>query len=157
MSLEAIMVIGMTMIILISFTNLNWASYYTSREIGEAGEARMIGELLATTINSVYANGEGYSVELDDDKINFAEIGNSTTLTGLGINLPIIIDTDGRTVNVTRSLRTGSNSNWTATIRIFSRNITQTDPTAEYPELTVYNNGTYVIIYAYNSSINVGT
>jgi len=151
------MIMGIVIIVLISFTNLNWASYYTARDIGETGEARMLGELLATAINNVYANGEGYSIQLGEDKINFTEAGNRTSTTGLAVSLPIIIDRDDQTINISRRLRTSNDSNWTTTIRIIPENITRKDPTSEYPEVTVFNNGSYIIIYADAANIDVTT
>jgi hypothetical protein len=155
MSLEAVMVVGIVMIVLISFTSLNWASYYSARDIGESGEAKMLGEVLATAINNVYANGENFSIHLGADKINFTKIGNYTSITGLSVNLPIVVDSDDQTINISRRLRTGSNSNWNTSIRIFPKNISRADPTADYPEVTILNNGTNVVIYANTTNIDV--
>jgi hypothetical protein len=157
LSLEAIMIVGVAMVVLISFINLNFSSYYTARDIGESGEAKMVGQFLATAINNVYANGGGFSLYLGEDKINFTKIGNDTSITGLGVNLPIVVDPDDQTINISRRLRSGSNSNWNTTIKILPKNITRANPTGTYPEVTILNNGTYIIIYANSGNIDVRT
>ena len=51
-SLEAVMVIGIAIVILTSFFNINMERLNMAKDLGEAGEGRMAGELLATAINA---------------------------------------------------------------------------------------------------------
>lgn len=149
------MLLGIAIIVLISFVNLNYEKYYLASEIGEAGEARMVGELLATAINNVYANGEGFSLEIGSDMIDFTVLRNTTTTSGLSMNLPIIIDKSSSTINISRSMGRIGLGSWNTSIRIFPQNITRLDNTSDFPELTIKNNGTYIIIYASASNVDV--
>lgn len=152
-SLEAIMILGVAIIVLTSLVNINWERYYTAREIGEAGEAKMVGELLATAINTAYANGEGFRIYLGYDKLNYTKMG-STEMGGMGINLPLIIDTVGRTINISKNMSKIGGGAWNTTVPIIPMNITQDSPT-QYPETTIQNNGTHIIVYANESNIKV--
>ena len=149
------MLLGIAVIVLISFANLNWERYYLAAEIGESGEARMVGELFATTINNVYANGDGFSMELGSDMIDFDVLGNTSSTTGLSMNLPIIINTSSRKIIISRSMARAGMASWNTSIRIFPTNITRLDNTSDYPELTVRNTGTQIIIYANSSNVDV--
>jgi hypothetical protein len=153
-SLEAIMVLGLTIIILTSLVSINLERLNTAREIGEAGEARIIGELLATAINNVYANGEGFSLYLSSATLNFTLL-NSTTIEGLGVQLPLIVDTSSRTINITKNSSKTGMEVWNVSISIIPANITREDPTILYPQTTIRNNGSFVIIYANQTYIRV--
>ncbi len=148
LSLEAIMALGMAVIILTSFFNVNWERYYTAKELGEAGEARMIGELLATAINTGYSNGEGFSIYVSESKLNFTELDD------MGVELPLVIDSATRTINIGKNM-TRSGVLWNATVPIIPANLLRADSTSQYPEVTIFNNGTHVIIYAEEANIVV--
>ncbi len=149
-SLEVIMVTGLAIILLVSFVNIGLQREATAEDIGETGEVRMLGELLATAINNVYANGEGFSTFIGEDKINFTRLGNPYMT---GVVLPINI-TSGN-ITITKNLsKTGGTTAW-VNISIIPSNITGEDPTSEFPEITIRNNGTYIIIYANSTNINV--
>jgi hypothetical protein len=149
-SLEAILVIGMAVIVLVSFFSLNMERYVAARDIGEAGEARMTGELLATAINAGFANGDGFSVYVGPEKLNF------TKLSSLGVTLPLSIDSASRTINI-RKTQTGGGGmkEWNVSVEIIPTNVLRSDSTAKYPEVTIFNNGTHVIIYADEENIIV--
>lgn len=155
LSIEATMLLGIAIIVLISFVNLNWERYYLAAEIGESGEARMVGELFATAINNVYANGEGFSLEIGSDMIDFDVLGNTSSTSGLSMDLPITISTSSRTIIISRSMARSGMASWKTSINIFPANITRLDSTADYPELTVKNNGSNIIIYANSSNVDV--
>jgi hypothetical protein len=148
-SMEAIMVIGMAIIILTSFFNVNWERYYTAKDLGEAGEAKMAGELLATAINAGYSNGEGFSLYVSSDKLNF------TKLDAMGVELPFTVNSTARTINIEKNMTSLGGVLWNVSIPIIPANLLQADPTSQYPELTIFNNGTHVIIYANQSNIVV--
>lgn len=149
LSLEAIMVLGMAVIILTSFFNINWERYHTAKDLGEAGEARMTGELLATAINAGYSNGEGFSLYVSSNKLNF------TKLDAMGVELPLVIDSAARTINIEKNVTRSGGALWNVTVPIVPANLLQANPTSQYPELTILNNGTHVIIYAGQSNIVV--
>ena len=148
-SLEAILVIGMAVIVLTSFFNINMERYFTAKDIGEAGEARMTGELLATAINTGFANGNGFSVYVGPEGLNF------TKLSSYGVTLPLSIFSASSTINIRKTQSSGGGKIWNVSVDIIPTNIVQLDSTAQYPEVTIFNNGTHVIIYADNSNIIV--
>lgn len=147
-SFEAVLVSGMAIIVLLSLASMNFERLYMARDVGEAGEGRMVGEFLAEAINSAYANGDGFSTHLSPSVLNFtrmksAMFGGSGALSGA-----VVIDTAGRTVNVTKSLAKTGGDNWTAAVPIIPVNITRSDPNAQYPETTIRNVDEEIIIYA---------
>ena len=62
-SAELILVTVVFMVIALSLINLA-SSEMDKSDTGNVGQARMIGESLAETINTVYVNGPGYSANL---------------------------------------------------------------------------------------------
>jgi hypothetical protein len=148
-SLEAIMVIGIAVIVLTSFFNINMERYRMAEEIGEAGEAKMAGELLATAINAGYANGEGFNLYLSSAQLNFTRLG------AMGVDLPIEIDANASTINIKKSTTISGVAEWNLSVGIIPSNLLQEDPTSQYPEVTIFNNGTNVIIYADDDNIEV--
>lgn len=149
LSMEAILVIGMAVIILTSFFNVNMARYFTAKDLGEAGEARMAGELLATSINTGFSNGEGFSLYVGGSKLNFTKLGNA------GVALPIVINGSAKTITISKNTASGGGGTWNVSIHIIPSNLLREDPTASYPEITIRNDGTNVIIYANSSNIAV--
>jgi hypothetical protein len=148
-SMEAILVIGMAVIILTSFFNMNMARYFTAKDIGEAGEARMAGELLATGINTGFSNGEGFSLYVGESKLNFTKLGST------GVALPIVIDSSAKTITISKNTTSGGGGLWNISVPIIPSDLLRVDSTSSYPEVTILNNGTYVIIYANSSNIVV--
>lgn len=146
-SFEAILVSGMAIIVLLSLVNISWERFYMARDVGEAGEARMVAELLAEAINSAYANGDGFSVYLSPAVLNYTRL-KSLTITGGVLSGAIVIDTKGRTVNVTKSMEKTGGGNWSASALIIPSNITRSEPNAQYSETTVRNSGGRIVIYA---------
>lgn len=150
-SLEVIMVTGLAIILLVSFVNIGLQKEAMAEDIGEAGEARMIGELLATAINNVYANGEGFSTFIGGEKINFTRLNDSRIT---GVVLPINVAPGN--IIITKNLSKTGGTTASINISIIPLNVTREDPTAEFPEITIRNNGTYIIIYANTTNINAG-
>lgn len=147
-SIEAIMAIGMAIVILASFTNITWERYQSAKEIGESGEARMTGELLAAAINTGYSNGEGFRLYLGSNKLNFSKLDD------MGVMLPIVINSVDRTIDITKNVTRAGGALWNVSVGIIPANLLK-NSTSQYPELTVLNNGTHVIIYAGESNIAV--
>lgn len=154
-SLEAILAVGFSIVILLSLFNLTWERFYLARDVGEAGEAKMVGESLAVVINNVYANGEGFSVYLGPDTLNYTRLGDSSRITGLGISLPIVIDKTSRTINISKSMQKTGGGSWNTTVPVIPTNITRANPTMQYAETTIRNSGGGIIIYAAQENINV--
>lgn len=148
-SLEAVMAIGMVVVVLTSFFNINMERYVMAKDLGEAGEARMAGELLATAINTGYSNGEGFSLYVSSDKLNFTKVG------AMGIELPLVIDSGTRTINIRKNMTGSGGAQWNVTVLVIPANLLQANSTSQYPEVTIFNNGTHVIIYANDSNIVV--
>ncbi len=154
-SLEAILAVGFSIVILLSLFNLTWERFYLARDVGEAGEAKMVGELLAGAINNAYADGDGFSIYLGAEILNYTRLSDTSRITGVGISLPIVIDKTGRTINISKSMQKTGGGNWETTIPIIPANISRADPTAQYTETTIRNSGGGIIIYAAQGNINV--
>ncbi len=148
-SLEAVMAIGVAILILLSFFNLNWERSKTARDMGDAGEARMSSELLATAINTGFSNGEGFSLYLGSSKLNFSKLGS------MGVNLPFVVSSAGRTITVGKNMTRGGTAPWNISVSIIPGNLARANPTSQYPEVTIRNDGTNVVIYAEASNIDV--
>ncbi len=148
-SLEAILVIGVAVIVLTSFFNTNMVRYFTAKDLGEAGEARMAGELLATTINTGFSNGEGFSLFVGTETLNF------TKLEATGVVMPLVIDSSSRTITISKNMTSGGGGIWDVSVKIIPSNLAFADSTSRYPALTIRNNGTHVIIYGNSSNILV--
>ncbi|HDH28315.1 MAG TPA: hypothetical protein ENH13_04205, partial [Euryarchaeota archaeon] len=56
-SIEAALAIGVVILVIIGLFNIWFSRLNLARDVGEAGEAKMTGILLAEGINNVYANG----------------------------------------------------------------------------------------------------
>lgn len=156
-SLEAVLVIGVAVLVVISLFNLWWARMSYARDLGEAGEAKMTGIVLATAINNVYANGANFSITLGSDEINYTRLGDATKMEGGGIDLPFTISKSNKTIIIAKDMsKTGSTSDtWNTTVSIIPVELVQLDPTSSYPETTIRNNGTAILIYANSSNIKV--
>lgn len=153
-TLEAILVSFLAIFIVLSFFNLNWERFYLAREVGEAGEIKMAGELLASGINNAYANGEGFSVYIGAEVLNYTQLRNTSAITGVGLSAVTIEQANGRIILSKDVAKTGGGT-WNTSVPIIPRNITRRDPTSQYPETTILNNGSAVIIYAGPGNINV--
>lgn len=153
-SFEAVLVSGMAIIVLLSLVNISWERFYMARDVGEAGEARMVAELLAEAINSAYANGDGFSVYLSPAVLNYTRL-KSSAITGVALSGAIVVDTRGMRVNVTKSMEKTGGDDWTASASIIPSNITRSEPNAQYSETTVRNSGGRIVIYADLEDIDV--
>ena len=155
LSLEAVLAFSAAVIIIVVMFNLIWGRIELAYDIGSAGEAKMVGELLAESINLAYANGENFTIFLNNSEIDFQRIANKTSNYGLGVELPIIIKASERKIIITKNTSRTFSNPWNTTVRIITANITRQNPTTEYPEVTIRNNGTYIIIYADPNHIQV--
>jgi hypothetical protein len=154
-SLEAILIIGVAILVVISVFNLAFSRLGLARDVGEAGEAKMIGVLLAESINNAYANGANFSITLTEEEINYTQLKELQLIEGGGMALPIVIDRARKRINITKDMSKTGGGDWTAEVSIIPFNISRTDPTVQYPETTIRNTGTYIIIYADASNIGV--
>ncbi len=154
-SLEAALVMGVAIIVIISVFNIWWARMSLAREVGEAGEAKMTGMLLAEGINNVYANGENFSITLAEDEINYTRLGDVQSIEGGGMVLPIIIDRNRRQINISKDMSKTGGDTWNTSVSIVPSNIERHDWTAQYPETTIRNNGTFIFVYADSENIKV--
>ena len=155
LSLEAVLMLGVGMLVIMSVFNVWWSRMELARDVGEAGEAKMIGILLAEGVNSVYANGANFSITLTVDEINYTRLGDAAGIKGGGMVLPIVIDTAQRRINITKDMSKTGGQTWNTTVSIIPSNITRLNPTSQYPETTIRNNGSFVIFYANSSNIRV--
>ncbi len=153
-SIEVALVAGIAILVAVSLVNINFERLNLARELGEGGEAKMVATLIATSINTVHANGAGFELTLSESKLNFTELTDVDQ--GTGIILPIIIDNTRRKVIVGRNMsRTGHKGQWNVSVSMVPNNVVRQDPTARYPEVTIRNNGTNVIVYADSSKVRV--
>jgi hypothetical protein len=153
-TIEGILVSFLAILIALSFFNLNWERFYLAREVGEAGEIKMVGELLAQGINNVYANGEGFSLYLPPEVLNYSRLRAPEAMTGLGLS-SITIDTSSRKIILSKSMAKTGGNEWNTSVAIIPVNITRLDPTPRFKETTIYNNGSWVVVYAYSENIRV--
>ena len=147
-SLEAIMIAGLAVLVVTSLVTLMSERYSSAMVVGESGEAKLCAELIAEAINSVHSNGEGFSIHLPDEKLNFSYLSSR------GISFEI----DGESCNIVAKKNTSmvGGDIWEARIPIVYANFSLLSPTSEYPELTVRNNGTHILIYAEEEHIKLG-
>ncbi|MBI5680747.1 MAG: hypothetical protein HZC47_07645 [Methanobacterium sp.] len=83
-SAELILVTVIFLVIALGFINLV-SNEMGNTQTGKLGEARMLGEKIAETINTVYKNGPGYSINLDlpnADELNFTAKVTTVNSTG---------------------------------------------------------------------------
>jgi hypothetical protein len=153
-TIEAILAFGAVLIVLVSLVNLNWERLFLARDLGEAGEARMVGELLATAINNVYTNGEGFSLYIDSETLDYEGMKN-LSIPGIGLILPLKIDLDSRTINISKNMSKTGGGVWTTAIPIIPSNVTRVNTTTQYPETTIRNNGTHVVLYVNMENIAI--
>lgn len=153
-TIEGILVSFLAIFIVLSFFNLNWERFYLARETGEAGEIKMVGELLAQGINNVYANGEGFSLYLPPEVLNYSKLRSTSPMTGLGLSL-ITIDTSSKEIILSKNLAKTGGGTWNTSVTIIPSSIARLDPTAQFKETTIYNNGSGIIIYANSENIMV--
>lgn len=154
-SLEAVLIVGVAMLVVVSIFNIWWARMSFARDVGEAGEAKMAAELLAEAINNAYANGGNFSITLTEEEINFTRLNDTTNMEGGGVVLPIVIDRLQRQINISKNMSKTGGGTWTASVPIIPKDITRRDPTARYPETTILSNETHIIIYADAGHIQV--
>ncbi len=77
-SVELILASLVFLVICISFINLI-SGEMDKTQTGELGQARILGEKIAETINTVYINGKGYSANLNlPNNFNYTVYVNST-------------------------------------------------------------------------------
>ncbi|GCC11097.1 hypothetical protein IPdc08_01145 [archaeon] len=153
-TIEVIVVIGIFLIVFSSLINLSFERFHLAQEVGSAGEAKMTGQFIASAINNVYSNGGGFSIHLNENKINFSEL-SSSEIRGSGIILPIIVNNSERRVVINKNFSSMGGTSLYASIPIIPDNITRENSTLAYPQLTIRNNGTDVIIYASIKNIRV--
>lgn len=154
-SLEAVLVMGVAIIVIISVFNIWWARMSLAREVGEAGEAKMTGMLLAEGINNVYANGENFSITLTEAEINYTRLRDVQSIEGGGMVLPITVDRTARRINISKDMSKTGGGTWNTSVSIVPSNIERQDPSTQYPETTIRNNGTFIFVYADSENIKV--
>jgi hypothetical protein len=114
----------------------------------------MVGELLAQGINTAYANGEGFSLFIPPEVLNYSRLQASGAITGLGMGV-ITINRSSRSIILGKdSSRTGG-SVWNVSVPIIPEDIVRFNPTQEFRETTIRNNGSAIIIYASPWNIRV--
>lgn len=151
-SFEAVLVAGFAMVVLLSLVNVAFERLDYARDVGESGEIRMVGELLATAINNVYANSEGFRIYLGDEYLNYTYLGSNSG-GDPGLMLPILINTTSRELILSKNMSVTA-VDWNTTVSIIPANIVVDNTLTTYDETTIRNNGTYVIIHA--SAANMG-
>jgi hypothetical protein len=154
-SLEAALILGVGILIIISVFNIWFSRMSLAREAGEAGEAKMVGIMLGESINLVYANGENFSITLTEDEINYSRLKDIRSIEGGGMKLPIVVDLPKRRINITKDMSKTGGGTWNTTVTIVPSKVARKDPTARYPETTIRNNGTHVLIHSNSANIEV--
>lgn len=153
-ALEAVLVAGFAIVVLLSLVNIAFERMDFARDVGESGEIKMVGELLASAINNVYANSEGFRIYLGPEYLNYTYLGSNAG-GDPGLDLPIQINTTDRVIVLSKEVSV-TTANWSTTVPIIPTNIVA-NTTATYPETTIRNNGTSLIIYANDENIEIIT
>jgi|Deesub1362A_J573_1020465.scaffolds.fasta_scaffold01283_7 hypothetical protein len=153
-SIEVALMAGMAILVIVSLVNINFERLHMARELGEAGEAKMIGTIIAEAINNAYANGEGFQVYLSPEQLNFTRLGEVEKMGGLAIMLPITINNSAREVVIKKNTSKTGGKAWSMAVSFIPNNVIRMDPSNDYPEVTVRNNGTNIIIYADDTHID---
>lgn len=154
-TIEAVMVTGIIFVLILSILGIGFERWTMARDIGETGELKMVGELLATSINNVYVNGEGFRIYLGADILNYTKLSSPTVLGGVGLNLPITINRTGKVIVLQKNMtKTGLSSLWETTISIIPESVYVENDLTTYNETTILNNGSSVIIYTSAGNFN---
>ncbi len=153
-SLEAVLVAGFAIVVLLSLTNIAIERKDFASDVGESGEIKMVGELFATAINNVYANSEGFRIYLGPEYLDYTYLGSNTG-GAPGLVLPIQINTTSRVIILRKNMSV--TSVWTATVPIIPANIVVDNDIGTYNETTIRNDGTNVIIHAAAANIETVT
>ncbi len=154
-SIEVVLITGVAVLLIISVFNIWSTRMSLAREVGEAGEAKMTGELLAETINNVYANGVNFSITLTAEELNYTRLGDTQKIEGLGVVLPITIVEANKSIVISKNMSKTGLSEWNVSVSIIPTSILRLDNTTEFPETTVKYNGSTILIYASSSHIKV--
>jgi hypothetical protein len=148
-SLEAIMVTSIAILVFASLLQVASERTALVRDVGEGGEVKMVGNLLAEAINNVYANGEGFRIYLGPDILNYTYLKGDEG-NGLGIT-EIKINSTGREIILRKNMSETGMQPWNTTVSIIPNKVvvinTTITPTT-YNETTILNNGTNVVIYS---------
>ena len=96
-------------------------------QIGSLGQARILGEKVATTINTAYANGKGYSIDLSIP---------ATPIVTVSVN------------NITPGYVNVSNAGKSVAIKLIAQNVTPSTLSSN-SKYHVFNNGTTIIFSQY--------
>ena len=145
-SLEAILTVGLTIVVLTSLVNLATERYSSAIELGEMGEAKMFGEFLAEAINSVYSNGKGFSIVLREEQLNLSYLNN------IGVSFEIC--NSNSTIYVIKNTSRVESGTRIVRVPIIPDNIVITSSNAS--EVTVTNNGTNIIVAVDGDIIALG-
>ncbi len=148
-TIEAIIVMGIFTLIFVSLINLTFERLHLANEVGSAGEGKMYGLMIASALNNAYSNGDGFIIKLDENRINFSYLQD------IGISLPIKINTTAGAVVIEKKTSLMGGDVWSVEIAIIPRNITRSNPTADYPEVTIRNSGGEITVYADSNHIQV--
>ena len=145
-SLEAILTVGLAIIVFTSLVNLATERYSSAIELGEMGEAKMFGEFLAEAIDSVNSNGKGFSIVLREERFNLSYLNN------IGVSFEIC--NSNTTIYVIKNTSKIGSVTRIARVHIIPNNIIITSNNAS--EVTVTNNGTNIIVAVGNNIIALG-
>lgn len=154
LSLEVAFLVGIVTILIVGMVNLGLERFSTAQDIGESGEAKMVGNFLAGSINKVYSSGEGFRIYISPEDLNFTRISETERIEGLGVDLPLEIDNQNRTIILAKNLSKTGGSTWSVRVPIVANNVIVENP-GPYPEVTILNNGTNVVIYAQSAHISL--
>ena len=153
-TLEGVLVSFIALFLMLSLVNLQWERFYLARDVGEAGEIEMVGELLAQGINTAYANGEGFILYIPPEILNYSRLQESGAITGLGMGT-ITINRSSRSIILSKESSRTSGGVWNVSVPIIPEDIVRFNPTQEFGETTIRNNGSTIIIYASSWNIRV--
>jgi hypothetical protein len=152
-SIEVALMTGLAILVIVSLVNIHFERFYLAKQVGEAGEVKMVGTLLASAINNAYANGEGFQIYLSEEKVNFTRLGEAEKMHGLGVKLPIIVNNTARSIIIAKNMSRTGGELWNVSIPIIPNNVVRLNPSTDYPEVTIRNNGTNILIYAEETHI----
>jgi hypothetical protein len=148
-TLEALIVVFVVIAIAVLLFNLNWGRFTIARETGEAGEVKVAGELLANGINLAYYSGDGFTVFIPREVLNYSWLKSPA---GAGL-VEIRVDKTQRAVVLVKKLRTGGEAR--VSVPIIIDRVRREDPTQDYPETTIRNDKGVIVIHVGEENLKV--
>lgn len=145
-SLEGVLVVGMAIIVFLSLSQLVIERKSMAIDVGESGEVRMIGELVVSAIDNVYANGNGSMITLTSADLDYTYLEDELDVSPYAGGELICIDTLARSLFITKTMTRTGGSDRRMNISFIPSDVATSAPHPNCPETTFVNDGERVVI-----------